>query len=54
MLRDQFPALPFGAEVLFAGMAAASRPAEELTISEWADRYRVVSAESGSGGFILP
>ncbi|ASS57927.1 terminase gpA endonuclease subunit [Rhizobium leguminosarum] len=29
-------------------MAAASRPSEELTISEFSDRYRKVSAESGS------
>lgn len=43
-----FPALPDGTDVLFAGLEAASRPAEDLTISEWADRYRVVSSESGS------
>jgi phage terminase large subunit GpA-like protein len=46
--RLQFPALPLGDEVLYAGMAAASRPVDNLTISEWADRYRIVSAESGS------
>jgi len=46
--RAQFPLLPDGAEILFRGLEAASRPAEDLTISEWADRYRVVSAESGS------
>jgi len=47
-VRAQFPLLPDGVEVLFRGLEAASRPAEDLTISEWADRYRVVSAESGS------
>lgn len=46
--RARFPFLPGGAEILFGGLAAASRPAEELTISEWADRYRIVSSESGS------
>lgn len=47
-LRDTFPALPTGAEVLFAGLAAASRPPDDLTISEWADRHRMVSPQSGS------
>lgn len=46
--RLRFPHLPPGAKVLFGGLAAASKPVEDLTISEWADRYREVSAESGS------
>ncbi|MCF6112325.1 phage terminase large subunit family protein [Mesorhizobium muleiense] len=46
--RLSFPELPHGAEVLFSGLEAASRPVADLTISEWADRYRVVSPESGS------
>jgi phage terminase large subunit GpA-like protein len=46
--RQRFPALPLGALALFETLAAASRPIEDLTISEWAERYRVVSAESGS------
>lgn len=46
--RLHFPELPRGVEVLFRALEAASRPADDLTISEWADRYRVVSAESGS------
>lgn len=46
--RLRFPLLPAGAKVLFGALAAATRPTEDLTISEWADRYRVVSAESGS------
>ncbi|MER8667644.1 phage terminase large subunit family protein [Mesorhizobium sp. M1156] len=46
--RLSFPELPHGAEILFTGLEAASRPVADLTISEWADRYRVVSPESGS------
>lgn len=46
--RLRFPDVADGTEVLFAALAAASRPVEDLTISEWADRYRVVSPESGS------
>lgn len=46
--RLRFPLLPAGAKVLFGGLAAATRPTEDLTISEWADRNRMVSAESGS------
>ncbi|PPQ42156.1 phage terminase large subunit family protein [Rhodopseudomonas palustris] len=46
--RLRFPHVPLGARVLFGGLAAASKPVEDLTISEWADRYRKVSAESGS------
>lgn len=47
-LRVRFPELPHGAVALYRGMAAASRPTEDLTISEHADRYREVSPESGS------
>ncbi|UFW80012.1 terminase gpA endonuclease subunit [Rhizobium sp. SU303] len=47
-IRTRFPELPNGAVAIFSGMAAASRPSEELTISEFSDRYRKVSAESGS------
>lgn len=46
--RNMFPALAFGGLVLFSSLAEATKPVEELTISEWADRYRVVSSESGS------
>lgn len=46
--RAQFPDLPRGDVVLLEAFAAASRPTEDLTISEWADRYREVAAESGS------
>lgn len=46
--RTQFPALPVGEEVLFAALAKASQPLENLTITEHAERYRVVSEDSGS------
>jgi phage terminase large subunit GpA-like protein len=46
--RDAFPELPDGAAVYLAAVAAASRPVEDLTITEFAERYRKVSAESGS------
>ncbi len=46
--RELFPALPFGGEVLFKAFVEATKPVEDLTISEWSDRYRHVSAESGS------
>ncbi|ORE89755.1 terminase gpA endonuclease subunit [Aurantimonas sp. 22II-16-19i] len=47
-IRETFPDLPHGAAVLLDALASASRPVDELTISEWADRHRVVSPESGS------
>ncbi|MGQ2906730.1 MAG: phage terminase large subunit family protein [Aliihoeflea sp.] len=47
-VRSQFPDIPHGAVTFYSGLEAASRPVEDLTISEWADRHRVVSAESGS------
>lgn len=47
-MRVRFPELPHGAVALYRGLAAASRPVEDLTISEHADRYRKVSPESGS------
>lgn len=47
-VRLRFPRLPRGTTVLFRGLEAASRPVEDLTISEHADRHRKVSPESGS------
>ena len=47
-VRARFPFLPNGAVALLRGMAAASRPTEDLTLSEHSDRYRKVSPESGS------
>lgn len=54
-VRSDFPNLPSGAYVLFRSLEAATRPADDLTVSEHADRYRKVSPESGSpwpGDFI--
>lgn len=47
-MREQFPDLPNGMEILFRALEAVSRPLEDLTISEWSDRHRKVSEESGS------
>lgn len=47
-LHLAFHGLARGDETLFAGLVAATRPVEDITISEWADRHRVVSDESGS------
>lgn len=47
-IRTRFPDLPNGAIAIFRGMAAASQPTEDLTLSEHSDRYRKVSPESGS------
>lgn len=43
-----FTGVSAGLAVVFGALAAASQPAEDLSISEWADRHRIVSAESGS------
>lgn len=47
-IRTRFPDLPSGAIAIYRGMAAASQPTEDLTLSEHSDRYRKVSPESGS------
>ena len=47
-IRERFPFLRHGAAVLFTALVAATQPSEALTVSEWSDRNRVVSAESGS------
>jgi phage terminase large subunit GpA-like protein len=47
-LHEKLPGLAHGARVLGRALAQAAKPEEELTLSEWADRYRRVSAESGS------
>lgn len=47
-VRQQFPALAHGEAVLFGALAKASKPIEDLTITEHAERYRVVSDASGS------
>ncbi len=47
-IRERFPDLSNGRRVLFGVLAIAATPEQELTVSEWADRYRKISAESGS------
>jgi phage terminase large subunit GpA-like protein len=47
-IRAEFPDMADGAAAFVAALAASATPEAELTVSEWADRYRKVSAESGS------
>jgi len=47
-LREELPSLPHGRKTFFAALTTAATPDQDLTVSEWADRYRKVSAESGS------
>ncbi|TBW33365.1 terminase [Siculibacillus lacustris] len=47
-IRGEFPGIVHGRTVLFDALITAARPEEELTVSEWADRYRKISPESGS------
>jgi phage terminase large subunit GpA-like protein len=42
------PGLAAGRRTLFAELARLAKPDVELTVSEFADRYRIVSPESGS------
>ncbi|MGY6663375.1 MAG: phage terminase large subunit family protein [Glycocaulis sp.] len=43
----RFPDLASGASVVFTGIAACT-PQEEVTVSQWADRHRGISGQSGS------
>lgn len=47
-LHARLPGLSHGRRILAEALAQHARPEQELTVSEWADRYRKVSAESGS------
>lgn len=47
-IRAEFPTIAHGRTVLFDALIESARPEEELTVSEWADRYRKISPESGS------
>jgi phage terminase large subunit GpA-like protein len=42
------PGVADGRRTLFAELARLAKPEAELSVSEFADRYRVVSPESGS------
>lgn len=47
-MSDMFAGLVDGASLVLSAAAGAASPPPELTVSEWADRHRVISAESGS------
>ena len=47
-LRREFPDLAGGLDALFDALATAAKPVAEMTVSEHADAFRKVSAESGS------
>lgn len=47
-LHAALPGLANGRRLLAALLADQAKPEQELTVSEWADRFRKVSAESGS------
>ena len=47
-LKAELPGLSAGLQTLFDELARLAKPEVELTVSEHADRYRVVSRESGS------
>lgn len=48
MRPDVLDRLPSARSVVLGALAAAFRPRPELTVSQWAERHRIVSAESGS------
>jgi len=47
-LVSDMPGVTDGRRILFDELARLAKPEVELTVSEFADRYRVVSPESGS------
>lgn len=47
-LRSDFPDMPHGGDVLFDALRTAAATEDDLTVSQWADRYRFIGAESGS------
>lgn len=47
-LHARLPGLAPGRRALAEALAQYAKPEQELSVSEWADRYRKVSAESGS------
>ncbi len=48
IFNPRFPTLAFGAAVVWSAFAATAAPAPDLTVSQWADKYRYISAESGA------
>ncbi len=47
-LLVDFPDMPDGGDVLVDALLAAAATEDDLSVSEWADRYRMIGAESGS------
>ncbi|MDP1555862.1 MAG: hypothetical protein Q8L84_10415, partial [Hyphomonas sp.] len=47
-MSDVLSKLVHGAGVVFAAAAIAAAPPPELTVSEWADQNRMISADSGA------
>jgi phage terminase large subunit GpA-like protein len=47
-LKGELPGLADGRQTLLAELARLAKPETELSVSEFVDRYRVVSPESGS------
>ena len=47
MLTAELPGVADGRRVLFDELARLAKPETELTVSEFADKYRVVSPEFG-------
>src|ERR1700722_3121274 len=48
MFTADLPGVADGRRILFDELARLAKPEVDLTVSEFADRYRVVAAESGS------
>ena len=48
MFTADLPGVADGRRVLFDELARLAKPEDELTVSQFADKYRVVSPESGS------
>ena len=47
-LVSDLPGVADGRRILFDELARLAKPEVELTVSQFADRYRIVSPESGS------
>lgn len=47
-IMPRFAAIAFGAAVVWGSALAASAPVEDLTVSQWADKYRQIAPESGA------
>lgn len=48
MRQSRLASLAFGAAIVWSAFSAVAAPAPELSVSQWADEYRIISAESGA------